>query len=180
MDTFKLRRWIVSYVCIAAIAFCFAGVTDAQEIFGGRGIGSVDSTTPFSKGAANQREAEASKPLFGLFKKPNIQLPKFDLFKNLTSGQSDKPVLHLPSLSELIPKRDPAQPSMLTKIKTKTDAFFSKAFSFQKMMPEKEADRPTWDDVRKDMEQLQAAQTLRGETSSRIRSASQASDQIRR
>ena len=173
MDTFKLRRWIVTSLCIAATAFCFSGVTDAQEIFGGRGIGSVDSTPPFSNRSANQRETEASKPLFGLFKKPNIQLPKFDLFKNLASGQTDKPVLHLPSFSDLIPKRDPAQPSMLTKIKTKTDALFSKAFSFQKMLPEKEADRPTWDDVRKDMEQLQAAKTLRGESSSPIRSANQ-------
>lgn len=164
-------------VLFVTISFFVATVStvSAQDFFNGRGISSGSGGSPFSNPLAPQFDQPASNPLAGIFKKPafleNLKLPTLEL---------KKPSIQLPNLGNLIPQREPGEQSMLGKMKTKTDAFFSKALAFEKLVPGRQPQETggsaDWDSVRKSMEDILAR---RGEENP-IRSAGGIGDTIRR
>ena len=148
----------------------------AQEFFNGRGISGsgVGSSPSFAGPFGTQADQQSSSPIAGIFKKPafleNLKVPtiefkkpSFDMLNfggnNQTSGTGF--LSNLPKLGNLIPQREPGQLSMLGKVKAKTDAFFSKAMAFEKLIPGRQATTPSadgWDAVRQTMEENLAAQ----------------------
>lgn len=159
----------------------------AQEIFGGRGIsGLVDGSSPsFSNPLGSQFETQSTNPIAGIFKKPafleNLKVPtiqfkkpSFDLINSAGNGQASGAgfLSNLPKLGNLFPQRQPGQQSMLSKMKAKTDAFFAKASIFENLIPGRQPApqaEPGWNDVRRSMEQIMAAQAA--EPTSRSASA---------
>ena len=146
----------------------------AQELFGGRGIsGASPLTSPSLSGPfGSQNQQPASDPIAGIFKKPafleNLKIPtiefkkpSFDLFNSTGSNQAGSGFLaKLPILGNLIPQREAGQQTLLSKMKAKTDAFFSKALAFEKLIPGRQSspDIPEWDSVRRTMEQTLASE----------------------
>jgi len=113
---------------------------------------STTSAQEYENSLASKLDQTSSNPLAGLLKKPafleGLKLPKFDL---------KKPNIELPKLSSLLPQPDSDQQSLLGKIKTKTDAFFAKAFAFEKLIPGPDSNSDgenEWESVRKSMERI--------------------------
>ena len=152
----------------------------AQEIFGGRGISGdvIGSNSSYS----NPLGTQSSNPLAGLLKKPafleNLKIPtiefkkpNFDLLNpsGTQSAGSSGFLSSLPKLGNLIPQRDPGQQSILGKMKDKTDAFFSKAFAFEKLIPGRQQvakDEQEWNALRESMQKVMAgrASQVSGQT----------------
>ena len=127
---FKSITKTVKQVLLTVITLLVAtaSTASAQELFNGQGISSVTRSNSFSNPLAPQFDQPVNNPLAGILKKPafleNFKLPKLDFKKN-----------NLPAIGNLIPQRQPGEQSMLGKMKTKTDAFFSKALAFEKLLP---------------------------------------------
>ncbi len=177
----KLIMKTVAYILFAIVSLQLttSPTASAQEFFSGRGIASGNGGSSFSNTRAPQFDQPVNNPLSGIFKKPafleNLKLPTLG-FK--------KPNIELPTLGNLIPQNQPAEPSMLGKIKTKTDAFFAKAFAFEKRLPGGQQQNAAggsgdWDSVRKSMESILAE---RGESNPirSVRSAGALGDTIQR
>ena len=118
-----------------------------------------------------QFDQPASNPLAGIFKKPafleNLKIPKLEFPK--------------PNLGNLLPQPEPSKQTMLGKMKAKTDAFFSKALAFEKLIPGRKQEQqtggsPEWESVRKTMEEILAR---KGEQNP-LRSANGGGNTIRR
>jgi hypothetical protein len=153
----------------------------------------------FKSQSAGAAEPRSSSPFAGLFKKPaflsngsapkfELKMPQFDFFKKLAppsfgnSGEQKSLFSGLPKLPSLFPQRAPGEPSMLQKMKTKTDSFFERAFAFEGLMPGRNRDsEPQWDEVRKTYEQIQAeANVKRQPLSPPVRSAQTPTGQTQR
>ena len=171
----------ITFACIAIFAlFVMAdSKLSAQEIFGGRGISGdvIGSNSSYS----NPLGTQSSNPLAGILKKPafleNLKIPtiefkkpNFDLLNPSGTQSAGSGFLsNLPKLGNLIPQRDPGQRSMLGKMKDKTDAFFAKAFAFEKLMPGRQQvakDEQEWNALRESMQRVMAgrASEVSGQT----------------
>ena len=171
-----LKISTLTLVVTFALLLTTVAKTSAQEIFGGRGIsGEVLGNTPsFSNPLGAQFDTQTENPIGGLFKKPafleNLKIPtiefkkpSLDLFNSAGNNQSPGSgfLSNLPKLGNLFPQREPGQQSLLGKMKTKTDAFFAKAFAFEKLFPGRAQtvrDDPEWDSLKQSMEQIMAQQ----------------------
>ena len=141
------------------------------------GFVTTPSTTfaqEFSNPLAAKLNQTTDNPLAGLLKKPafleNLKLPKLE-FK--------KPNIELPKLGNLLAPPESDQQSFLGKMKTKTDAFFSKALAFEKLIPgrqEKSGGSSEWESVRESMQKILSE---RGEQNP-IRSATSPSGTLQR
>ena len=163
----------VNQVLFAVVAMLLATVStaSAQELFSGQGISSSNSRSSFSNPLSPQFDQPASNPLAGIFKKPafleNLKIPKLEFPK--------------PNLGNLLPQPEPSKQTMLGKMKAKTDAFFSKALAFEKLIPGRKQEQqtggsPEWESVRKTMEEILAR---KGEQNP-LRSANGGGNTIRR
>ena len=168
----------LAVIAVFALLLTVESQVGAQEFFSGQGIsGAVTGTSPSLSGPFGAGLGQpSSNPIAGIFKKPafleNLKVPtiefkkpSFDMFSSAGSNQAGTSFLSgLPKLSNLIPQREPGQLSLLGKMKSKTDAFFSKAFAFEKLMPGRQSstqDSSDWDAVRQTMEETLAAQETR-------------------
>ena len=134
------------------------------------GFVTTPSTTfaqEFSNPLAAKLNQTTDNPLAGLLKKPafleNLKLPKIEL----------------PKLGNLLALPESDQQSFLGKMKTKTDAFFSKALAFEKLIPgrqEKSGGSSEWESVRESMQKILSE---RGEQNP-IRSATSPSGTLHR
>lgn len=134
------------------------------------GFVTTPSTTfaqEFSNPLAAKLNQTTDNPLAGLLKKPafleNLKLPKIEL----------------PKLGNLLAPPESDQQSFLGKMKTKTDAFFSKALAFEKLIPgrqEKSGGSSEWESVRESMQKILSE---RGEQNP-IRSATSPSGTLHR
>ena len=168
----SITKTLAVVLCAAiALFLTTASTASAQELLNGRGISSGNGGNSFSNPLAPQFDQPANNPLSGIFKKPafleNFKMPKLEFKK--------------PNLGNLFSPPASGEQTMLGKMKAKTDAFFSKALAFEKMLPGRKQEQqtggsPEWESVRKSMEEILARQ---GEQHP-LRSASGSGDTIRR
>ena len=141
MHSRSVLKTVICVIATAALLMTTSSTTSAQEFFSGRGLsGNVLGGNPFQNPLAPQFDQPPSNPLAGLFKKPAF-------LENLK----------LPTLNKS--PADSGQQSLLGKMKTKTDAFFSKALALEKLLPGRQqnsTDPPSWESVRKSMEGILA------------------------
>lgn len=167
--------FVIASFAVAVVIFAANTKVAAQDIFGGQGIRAPGSGSNniFNSQRAAHLEPKSKNPFSGLFKKPTflngpdgpkveLKLPTFDFLNKLkpdaSAGVQAGPLFAgLPGLPAIFPKRSPGEPSMLQKMKTKTDSFFDKAFKFQGLFPSQAARGETkWEDVKKTYEQMQS------------------------
>ena len=167
----------LAVIAILALLVTVESQVSAQEFFSGRGIsGAAPGTSPSLSGPFGARlDQPSNNPLAGIFKKPafleNLKVPtiefkkpSFDMFNSAGGNQAGSGFLSkLPNLGNLLPQREPNQETLLSKMKSKTDAFFSKAFAFQNLIPGRQSqpstqDSSDWDAVRRTMQETLAAQ----------------------
>ena len=119
-----------------------------------------------------QFDQPVNNPFAGIFEKPAF-------LKNFKIPKLQKPNIDLSTLGNLISQPEPNKQTFLGKMKAKTDAFFSKASTFEKLIlgrQQQTGGSPEWESVRKSMEEILAR---RGEQNS-LRSASESSGTINR
>ena len=184
---FTSKTIAFAFIAIFALLVTVESRAGAQDFFSGRGIsgGTGASSPSFSGPFGAGLEQQSSNPVAGIFKKPafleNLKIPtiefkkpSFDMFNSAGNNQGGSGLLSkVPILGNLIPQRDPGQLSLLGKMKAKTDAFFSKAFAFEKLIPGRQASAggdADWDAVRRTMEENLASQAA-GETQATERTA---------
>ena len=172
----KIIALAFAVIATFAMFVTAASQASAQEFFSGRGIsGATPLTSPSLSGPfGSDLQQPANNPVAGVFQKPafleNLKIPtiefkkpSLDMFGLGGNNQSAGPgfLSNLPKFGNLFPQRDPGQPTLLGRMKAKTDAFFSKALAFEKLVPGGQS--PTqgnsdWDAVRRTMEATLAAQ----------------------
>jgi hypothetical protein len=169
------RELVTPIFALTVIVFASAQSAAAQDIFGGQGIRAPGSSSNsmFNSQRGTVAPPKSKNPFAGLFKKPaflngpdgpklEMKLPKFDFFNKLkppgvAAGESNSLFAGMPKLQSLFPKRAPGEPSMLQKMKAKTDSFFDRAFKFEGLLPGLGSrDEPKWEDVRNTLEKIQA------------------------
>lgn len=172
MCSMSITKTLTFVLCATmASLLTTASMASAQELFSGQGISSSNGGSAFSNPLSSQFDQPASNPFAGIFKKPafleNFKLPKLEFPK--------------PNLGNLIPQPEPSKQSLLGKMKSKTDAFFSKALVLEKLIPGRNKEpqtggSPEWESVRKTMEEI----LVRKGEQNTLRSASGGGDTIHR
>jgi hypothetical protein len=148
-------------------------VADAQDggIFGGQGIPGpeskkTDATSKWPKlldFSKDEPKPRSSNPFSGMFtKKPSVEKPSFDLFKSKKmepAGSSDK-ASPFAGLSDLFPKRDPDKPNIFKQMNAKSKGFFERSnhWTQRRNQTLKDKSYGTWDQITRDMREIQARQ----------------------
>ena len=157
---------------IATLFLSTVAVGQDAGNFGGHGIRQPESQTPaasnskwpnllnFSK---NQETPRNSNPFSGIFsRKPGVPKQGFEMFKSNNSGKpgSSEKLSPFAGFSALFPKRDPDKPNIFEQMNAKSRDLFERSNHWTRRRSQSLKDRTfgTWDDISRDMREIQKRQ----------------------